>query len=271
MNTAHTLTQKAPVDPLESPTPLIHVDHLGINLQSQSGVVEILKDVSFDVFEGEFLGIVGRSGTGKTTMLRALAGLVPYTGELTYDEVPVSGPPATALMVFQDYGNALLPWRTVEKNVCLGLEGRMDKAEQREKAYAALRLVGLEDRAHEYPWRLSGGMQQRVQIARAIAMKPRVLLMDEPFGALDAITKASLQDQLLLIQQETNATIVFITHDMDEAVYLSDRVIVIAGAPGTVGPPISTEIPRPRHQLSTREHPRFLEVRHRLGEALRVD
>ena len=249
--------------------PLFCLDGVGIELVSREGRTEILHDVTFDVREGEFLGIVGRSGTGKTTLLRALAGLVPVTGSLTYRGDPLTSPPGTIVMVFQDYAQALLPWRTVERNVALGLEGRLGKGERTERVRTALRMVGLEGRADDYPWRLSGGMQQRVQIARALAMRPQVLLMDEPFGALDAMTKAALQDQLLRVHEQIGATIVFITHDMDEAVYLSDRVIVIEGSPGTVGTPIATELPRPRDQIATKELPRYLQVRHHLGEALR--
>ena len=243
---------------------------VGVHLSTAGGEVEILKDISFDVREGEFLGVVGRSGTGKTTLLRVLAGLIPASsGTLLYDGGPLEGPPGTVVMVFQDYGQALLPWRTVERNVALGLERRVDKDERRQRVQEALEMVGLDKRAGEYPWRLSGGMQQRVQIARALAMRPSVLLMDEPFGALDAMTKASLQDQLLQVQAETGATIVFITHDIDEAVYLSDRVLVIQGSPGTTDVPIETEIDRPRDQITTRELPRYLELRHHLANALR--
>lgn len=252
-----------------SHNPVFRLERMGIELMSRGGRTEILRDVTVDVREGEFLGIVGRSGTGKTTLLRALAGLVPVTGSLTYQGDALKSPPGTVVMVFQDYGQALLPWRTVERNVALGLEGRLEKTERLERVRSALRMVGLEGRAADYPWRLSGGMQQRVQIARALAMRPQVLLMDEPFGALDAMTKASLQDQLLRVHEEIGSTIVFITHDMDEAVYLSDRVVLIEGTPGTVGTPVATELPRPREQISTKELPRFLEVRHHLGEALR--
>jgi len=172
-------------------------------------------------------------------------------------------------MVFQDYGNALLPWRTVARNTGLGLEGRVGRDERRRRVADALSMVGLSDRGSDHPWRLSGGMAQRVQIARALALEPKVLLMDEPFGALDAITKASLQDVLLSVQQETGATVVFITHDLDEAIYLSDRVLVISGNPGTITVAVDTELPRPRDQLATRELPRYLQVRHLLGQALR--
>jgi NitT/TauT family transport system ATP-binding protein len=171
--------------------------------------------------------------------------------------------------VFQDYATALLPWRTVAHNVGLPLEGRTSKAERRERVDRALRIVGLAECAAEYPWRLSGGMQQRVQIARALVVEPRVLLMDEPFGALDAITKGSLHDQLMDVQTATGQTIVFITHDVDEAVYLSDRVMVIHGSPGSIVHEVTTKLPRPRDQIATRDLTRFHEVRHELAEVLR--
>jgi NitT/TauT family transport system ATP-binding protein len=247
---------------------------VGVTLMAAHGPLEILRDVSFECRRGEIIGIVGRSGTGKTTLLRVLGGLLaPTVGTVELEGVPIDGPPDTVVTVFQDYGNALLPWRTVAKNVALPLE-RMSRAERDERVAEALGLVGLDGRGGDYPWRLSGGMQQRVQIARALALRPSVLLMDEPFGALDAMTKATMQDELLRVQEQTGATILFITHDIDEAVYLSDRVFVISGSPGKDGTPgtlplqVRTELPRPREQLSTRESPQFLQVRHRLVEAL---
>jgi NitT/TauT family transport system ATP-binding protein len=232
---------------------------------------DILHDVSLTVAPGEVLGIVGRSGTGKTTLLRVLGGLLaPTTGSVSLDGQPLRGPTSAAITVFQDYGNALLPWRSVARNVRLPLERRLDRGEADRRVDEALRLVGLHGRGRDYPWRLSGGMQQRVQIARALAMRPRVLLMDEPFGALDAMTKGALQDELLSVRRRTGATIVFITHDLDEAIYLSDRVLVIAGAPGTIVVEAPTGLPAERDQVTTRELPQFLQVRHRLAEALRA-
>jgi NitT/TauT family transport system ATP-binding protein len=221
------------------------------------------------VAPGEIVAIVGRSGTGKTTLLRVLGGLLPPSdGNVLLDGGRLTGPSELVGIVFQDYGHALLPWRTVASNVALGLEGRVAKDERRERVATALEMVGLEPRAADYPWRLSGGMQQRVQIARALALRPRVLLMDEPFGALDAMTKASLQDQLLDVHGRTGATVILITHDLEEAIYLADRVFVIAGSPGELQTPVATELPRPRDQLSTRELPRYLELRHALVAAL---
>src|SRR6185295_19204655 len=184
--------------------------------------------------------------------------------KVVFDGEPVCGPPAGAVVVFQDYGDALLPWRTVDRNVALGLERRTARAERHRRVADALTMVGLADRGSEYPWQLSGGMAQRAQLARALAVRPKVLLMDEPFGALDAITKAALQDVLLEVHAETAATVVFVTHDLDEAIYLSDRVLVISGSPGTITVAVDTELPRPRDQLATRELPRYLQVRHLL-------
>lgn len=164
-------------------------------------------------------------GSGKTTLLRILGGLLSPTPGSTvrYYGEPVDGPPSGVITVFQNYAASLLPWRTVEKNVALGLERKVPKDEASQRVAEALAMVGLSARAGDYPWRLSGGMQQRVQLARALAMRPAVLLMDEPFGALDAMTKTSLQDELLQVYDRTGATIVFVTHDLDEALYLSAR------------------------------------------------
>jgi NitT/TauT family transport system ATP-binding protein len=249
---------------------------LGVAFQGAKGTLEVLRDVNFEVAPGEIVAIVGRSGTGKTTLLRVLGGLIaPTSGAVQLNGVPVTGPPGSVVTVFQDYANALLPWRSVAKNVALGLERRVNKQERNERVREALRLVDLEKFADEYPWRLSGGMQQRVQIARALAMQPDVLLMDEPFGALDAITKQSLQDELLAVHSKTRPTIIFITHDIDEAIYLSDKVFVIAGSPGSGEPGTLTQraetgLPRPRHTITTREQPGYLALRHRALEWLHI-
>jgi NitT/TauT family transport system ATP-binding protein len=251
---------------------LYQVDGLGIRLPASNGAQPVLDNLTFDVRDGEVVAIIGRSGVGKTTLLRVLGGLLrPSDGTVTFDGKPVHAPPADVVMVFQDYGNALLPWRTVARNAALGLESRVGPTERRRRVDDALRMVGLQDSGSKFPAQLSGGMAQRVQIARALAVKPKVLLMDEPFGALDAITKAALQDVLLDVQQQIGATVVFITHDLDEALYLSDRVLVMTGTPGSVTMAVDTEIPRPRDQLATRELARYLQMRHLLGQILRTE
>ncbi|MFC0111362.1 ABC transporter ATP-binding protein [Kibdelosporangium aridum] len=242
---------------------------IAVTLPGASGPVDILRDVRFSVARGEFVSILGTSGTGKTTLLRVLGGLLAASsGKVHWHGVEVTGPPVGVVTVFQDYTHSLLPWRTVRRNVALGIESQCSREERDERVDAVLSMVGLQKRADEYPWRLSGGMQQRVQIARALAMEPQVLLMDEPFGALDAMTKASLQDQMQQVQELTGTTIVFVTHDVEEAVYLSDRVLVLHGSPANVG--LSLEIPlsRPRHQVTTKEGTDYLELRHRVYEAL---
>jgi NitT/TauT family transport system ATP-binding protein len=239
------------------------------SLAARFGSREVLDGVSFEVGAGEIVAIVGRSGVGKSTLLRILGGLTtPAAGRVVLDGKPVTQPPDSAVMVFQDYTNALLPWRTVAKNVSLGLEGRHPRAEIRTRIDDALRLVGLTKHTGDYPTELSGGMAQRVQIARALAIRPAVLLMDEPFGALDAITKAQLQDMLLDVHATTGATIVFVTHDLDEALYLSDHVMVLSGTPANIDLTISPDLPRPRDQLSSRELPAYAEARRQLAESL---
>jgi NitT/TauT family transport system ATP-binding protein len=248
------------------------VDAVGVRLPAAEGPQSILQDISLEIAAGEIVGVVGRSGVGKTTLLRVLGGLLQAScGTVSFDGTAVHGPPSGVVMVFQDYSNALLPWRTVARNTALGLEGHVGRNERGQRVVRALRMVGLEDRGSDYPWRLSGGMAQRVQIARALALEPKALLMDEPFGALDAITKATLQDVLLDVQRQNGATVVFITHDLDEAIYLSDRVVVISGTPGVITLALDTELPRPRDQFVTRELQRYLRVRNLLGQVLRAD
>jgi NitT/TauT family transport system ATP-binding protein len=249
--------------------PILSCDDLGVTLRGAQGDVPILEGVQLEVHDGQFVSILGQSGSGKTTLLRVLGGLQPASrGSVRHREKTFTGPVEGLVTVFQDYTQSLLPWRSVRRNVALGIESRLSKAETAERVAEALELVGLTDRAEEHPSKLSGGMQQRVQIARALAMRPSVLLMDEPFGALDAMTKASLQDQLQRVQAATHTTIVFVTHDVDEAVYLSDKIVILQNRPAAVGVELTVELDRPRNQLRTKEEARYLELRHQVYAAL---
>lgn len=243
---------------------------LTVELRSSEGVACICRSINFEVREGEFVSIMGRSGSGKTTLLRVLGGLLAPTPDssVCYCGEQVDGPPTGVITVFQNYAASLLPWRTVEKNVALGLEGKVSKDEKAERVAEALAMVGLDKRAKDYPWRLSGGMQQRVQLARALAMRPSVLLLDEPFGALDAMTKTTLQDELLQVYEQTGATVVFVTHDVDEALYLSDRVLILQDNPATIGEEIAVQCPRPRDQIETKQSEAFLTQRRKVYKAI---
>jgi NitT/TauT family transport system ATP-binding protein len=231
----------------------------------------IIENLDIEVPRRQFVCILGESGVGKTTLLRVFGGLVPAAAGsmLEMNGERISGPPQGAVFVFQNYVGSLLPWRNARKNVELGLEESLPKAERRSRAMIALEQVGLSDRANDYPRQMSGGMQQRVQIARALALRPRLLLMDEPFGALDAMTRENLQIELRRIHQASGSTIMFITHDVDEAVLLADRLIVLRGKPAAVGLDIVSQLPKERDQITTKEMPEFLMLRHKIYEMLR--
>jgi NitT/TauT family transport system ATP-binding protein len=226
----------------------------------------VLADLSLSVGKGEIVCIIGPSGCGKTTALRIAGGLVrPRSGDVRVAGRPVAGPRRDVAIVFQDYGKALLPWRTASGNVSLALEAAgVPTRERRERIHALLEKVGLHGHADKYPTEMSGGMQQRLQIARCLAQEPSVLLMDEPFGALDAMTRQTLQDETLSIVAETGATVFFVTHDLEEAIYLGDRVIGLLPNPGRLGTVCDIGLPRPRDQLETREMPEFLRLRRAL-------
>lgn len=248
----------------------IHITSLGKRYKSVLGSDVVgLSPVSLSLREGGLVSIVGRSGCGKSTLLRLIAGLEqPSSGSVAVNGEKVTRPPASVRYLFQNYGESLLPWRTVGNNVRFGLRHshRPISLPGIENANDAvidklLDEVGLGGTAARYPAELSGGMQQRVAIARALAANPEVLLLDEPFSAVDALSRATLQDLLLGLWKDHALTVVFVTHDIDEALYLSDRVIVLA--PGGEGIQMDVEVPlpRPRNQITTRQDPTFLELR----------
>jgi NitT/TauT family transport system ATP-binding protein len=239
-------------------------------LNMSFGTHLVLDHIDLTVADGEFLSIVGPSGCGKTTLLRLLAGLTPPTsGEILAEDKPISGPSRERAIVFQDYSRSLLPWRSVWTNVALAFEGQgISRATRKTRSYALLEQMGLAQVGEYFPGQLSGGMQQRVQIARCLAQQPRVMLMDEPFGALDALTRQTLQDEISRLAKEQRITVVFITHDLEEAIYLGDRVVALAPNPGRVAETIDVGLTRPRNQLTTREDPVFLAHRHHLFKLL---
>jgi NitT/TauT family transport system ATP-binding protein len=232
----------------------------------------ILENISLDVKPGEFLCIIGASGCGKTTALRLAAGLYqPTSGTVSFDGKPMLMPRRDIAIVFQDYGKALLPWRTAAGNVSLALEtSRVPSSERALRIDELLKKVGLPNHAQKYPAEMSGGMQQRLQIARCLAQEPKALLMDEPFGALDAMTRQGLQDEVLALVRASDATVIFVTHDLEEAIYLGDRVIGLSPHPGRIGIELRIDLPRPRDQLRTRENPEFLRLRRELFDFIRA-
>jgi NitT/TauT family transport system ATP-binding protein len=226
----------------------------------------VLEGIDFTVKPGEFVCVIGPSGCGKTTLLRLVAGLLQPTsgGVLSHGE-PVTRPPEEVAVVFQDYGRALLPWRTAAGNVSFALEAiGMPAVERPAVIDEILGKLGLAQHAHKYPRQLSGGMQQRLQIARCLAQRPMTLLMDEPFGALDAMTRHALQDEVLRMAAQLEMTMLFVTHDLEEALYIGTRVIALRGTPGRIVAALDVSLPFPRNQVKTREHPEFLRLRREL-------
>ncbi|MFI6252719.1 ABC transporter ATP-binding protein [Streptomyces sp. NPDC051016] len=234
--------------------------------------IEAVRDLTFTVEAGELVCLVGPSGCGKTTLLKCMGGLLtPTGGEVLLEGRKVTGPPPGMAFVFQEYGRSLFPWMRVAANVELPLKQKnLPRERRRELVADALRSVGLADAADAYPWQLSGGMQQRVAIARALAYEPRVLLMDEPFAAVDAQTRADLEDLVRGLWRERGITILFVTHDIDEAVYLGQRVIVLSASPTVVREQLKVDLPDERDQLHTRVAPRFAELRTHVYEQIQA-
>jgi NitT/TauT family transport system ATP-binding protein len=253
--------------------PVLEVTGLGVTYGSGRDAVEAIGEVSFTVKPGEFTCVVGPSGCGKTTLLKVISGLLrPTRGSASVRGRVVDGPPPDLALIFQEYSRSLLPWLTVKKNVTFPLSAQgVPGAERDRRAVDALAEVGLGGFEDKYPWQLSGGMQQRAAIARAIAYRPAVLLMDEPFASVDAQTRADLEDLVLRIQREHGATIVFVTHDIDEAVYLGHRVLVLSSRPTTIRRSIEVTLPAQRDQLATKAEPEFVRLRTEVLSLIRSD
>jgi NitT/TauT family transport system ATP-binding protein len=244
---------------------VIEIRGLGLAYQRDGQTTQVLQNLDLTIRRGEFLAIVGESGVGKSTLLRVLIGLAqPSAGTFQIDAAPGKNSPLA--LVFQD--SRLLPWRRVAANVGFGLEwSGVSRAERQRRSQAMLDLVGLGELGQRWPHQLSGGQRQRVSLARALAVEPDVLLMDEPFSALDSFTREGLQDELLRIRERTGRTVIFVTHDIDEAVYLADRVIVLGGRPAGITAELTVDVPLPR----TRRDPRLADAARRLRAELSRD
>jgi len=243
----------------------LQIQNVNMVFNTKKGRFVALQNINLSVKHGEFIAIIGHSGCGKSTVLNLVAGLLePTSGALILAEREISGPGPDRAVVFQNH--SLLPWLSCFENVYLAVEkvfGRKEtKVQLKERTHAALKLVGLSHAEHKHPHEISGGMKQRVGIARALAMEPKVLLLDEPFGALDALTRANLQDELMRILQEKGSTVLMVTHDVDEAVLLADRIVMMTNGPAaTVGEILSVDQPRPRDRLALADDPHYHDLR----------
>ena len=245
----------------------LRVEGVGMSFDTKAGTFEALTGIDLTIERGEFVTLIGHSGCGKSTLLNLVAGLLaPTAGALILAEREIGGPGPDRGVVFQNH--SLLPWLTCFENVHLAVE-RVFQDKLKERTHAALELVGLSHAEHKYPHEISGGMKQRVGIARALAMEPKMLLLDEPFGALDALTRATLQDELMRIVERTGSTVLMVTHDVDEAVLLSDRVVMMTNGPAArIGEVLEVALPRPRERLTLAHDARFMELRARVLEFL---
>jgi len=242
---------------------MLEIGNLAKTYGSGEKETQALRDVSFVVEDGEFVCVVGPSGCGKTTLLKCVAGLLrPTHGDIVLRGKRVTEPPEEMAIVFQEYGRSLMPWASVRNNVLLPLRHKpLGRGERGRLVEEAIESVGLTRFIDHYPWQLSGGMQQRVAIARALAYQPTILLMDEPFASVDAQTRAELEDLVLRVREQYGITILFVTHDIDESVYLADRVVVLTHSPTEVKEIVHVDLGRPRDQIATKELPEFVHLR----------
>jgi len=250
--------------------PIISLRHVSKTYKAGKGSVLAVDDVDLDIPAREFVSVLGPSGCGKSTLLRIIGGLHSYEGEaVEIDGVEVDGPSAKSAVVFQK--NNLLPWLSVESNLRLGAKiRRVPEADIRDRVAAMIRILGLEDFAHSHPHQLSGGMQQRVSLGQALILNPEILLLDEPFGALDALTRDRLNLELLRIWEEQKQTVFLVTHSISEAVFLSDRVVVMTPRPGRIMHDVKVDLPHPRSVKETRANPRYVELVNQLSEYMGV-
>jgi NitT/TauT family transport system ATP-binding protein len=242
---------------------MLEIDQLGKTYGEGEGATHAIQEISFEVGEKEFVCVVGPSGGGKTTLLKCMSGLLaPTRGEIRLHDRKVVDPPPEMALVFQEYSRSLLPWLTVRGNIMLPLRHKdLQKGERTRLVEDSVEAVGLSRFIDRYPWELSGGMQQRVAIARALAYQPEILLMDEPFASVDAQTRSDLEDLILQVRERYDMTILFVTHDIDESVYLADRIVVLSTAPSTVREILDVNLPHPRDQIETKELPDFAHLR----------
>lgn len=248
--------------------PYLHIDHVTMNFPTKEGVFCALNDVNFVINKGEYISIIGHSGCGKSTVLNVVAGLLdPSEGGVVLENQEIAGPGPDRAVVFQHH--SLMPWLSVYENVALAVRkvfrGKKSKAEQHDWIVQNLKMVHMDHAMEKLPSEISGGMKQRVGIARALAMQPKVLLMDEPFGALDALTRAHMQDTLMEIQNELQNTIIMITHDVDEAVLLSDKIVMMTNGPAaTIGEVLEINLPRPRNRVALADNPTYNHFRQQI-------
>jgi NitT/TauT family transport system ATP-binding protein len=242
---------------------MLQIDHLGKTYGEGEGATEAIGDISFELSEREFVCVVGPSGCGKTTLLKCMSGLLaPTRGEVRLNGRQVVDPPPEMALVFQEYSRSLLPWMSVRGNIELPLRNKkLEKGKRNQLVEDSVDAVGLTRFIDRYPWELSGGMQQRVAIARALAYQPQILLMDEPFASVDAQTRGDLEDLILQVRDRYDMTILFVTHDIDESVYLADRIVALTPAPTSVREIIDVGLPHPRDQIETKELPDFAHLR----------
>ncbi len=252
---------------------MLSIKNLGKTYGVGDKATHAIGDVSFELGEREFVCVVGPSGCGKTTLLKVMSGLMePTSGEVELKGRKVVRPPEEMALVFQDYSRSLLPWLSVRGNVVLPLRHKkLEKDERNRLVEEAVDAVGLSGFIDRYPWQLSGGMQQRVAIARALAYQPEILLMDEPFASVDAQTRTDLEDLILNVRERYDMTILFVTHDIDESVYLSDRIVVLSPSPTEVREILDVNLPRPRDQIETKELPEFARLRAHVYRLIKRD